>query len=340
MPTFLEVTFLEPDPALVRTSRPRAAIHHDVVATPVSKSARTRGALYEKSGALIRRSQRSYRAATTRDPDFYVPSEEIETVPGHGHYIGTMIPQYGHFITEGISACWVFNQFDADYFVAHPFVSGQGEEIPAFAQDALRRIGIPPERIRIIRNEMRFESLVVPERLWHLTGSVNRRFDAILDRITAGFQDAPELRLYLSRSEFKSDRSVRNERDIEELFRRAGFVIVHPQHHRLAAQLELYGRATVLAGLAGSALHNVVFCPKGAAVISIGDRRATVMRNQLVCGALAGGVTVAIPFTRSWRGFHIRTLARDLAAVLERLDVPRRAPASPIPAATGATHGD
>ena len=230
---------------------------------------------------------------------------------------------YGHFITEGISACWAFDEFDVDYFAAHPFVWGrdipEGEDIPEFARVTLRRIGIPPERIRIIRRETRFESLVVPDRLWQLTRSVNRRFDTILGKITAGFvRSRPDLRLYLSRSEFPSERSVGNERDIEELFRRAGFDVVHPQNHGLLAQLELYGRAAVLAGLAGSALHNVIFCPKGAATISIGDSRATVMRNQLVCGALAGGVIAAIPFAEDRQGLRIPTRVREFAAFLGR----------------------
>ena len=196
--------------------------------------------------------------------------------------------------------------------------------IPEFGQVVLRRIGIPPERIRVIQRGTRFESLIVPDRLWRISRSVNRRFDDILGRITAGHvRGRPDLRLYLSRSEIPR-RSIGNERDIEDLFRRAGFEVLHPQNHGFPAQLELYGRAAVLAGLAGSALHNIIFCPKGAATISIGDSRAAVTRNQLVCGALAGGLTAAIPFAGDRQGFHIPTLAPELAAVLERLDDPRQ----------------
>jgi len=314
------VEILEPDPALVRTAAPRTVTYRNAVATPFRQEGRRfTGALYEESGALIRRAQRMAGTVTKYhpcDPERFLPHREPETVRGRGYYIGNVMAHYGHFITEGLSFCWAADE--PDYFLAHPFIWGR--EIPGFAQEALRRISVPPERIRLVEDVTRLERLTVPDRLWHINHSVNRRFDGILEKLTAGYlRSRPGLRLYLSRSEIPR-RSIGNERDIEELFRQAGFVVVQPQNYGLAAQLELYGQAAVLAGLAGSALHNVIFCPKGASTISIGDSRAAVTRNQPVCAALAGGVTAVIPFAGDGRGFHLPTLKAELAAVLERLD--------------------
>lgn len=313
--------FLDPDPTLVRTNTPRTTTYRNAAATPFRQEGRRfSGALYEESGALIRRVQRM-RGKVTKyhpcDPETFVPQRESEIVRGQGYYIGNIMAHYGHFITEGISFCWAVDS-QPDYYLAHPFIWGQ--IIPSFAQDALRRIGVPPERVRVIEDVTRFESLTVPDRLWHINHSVNRRFDSILEKLTAGYlRRRPTLRLYLSRGGI-SRRSVGNERDIEELFREAGFVVIQPQNYSLGAQLELYGQADMLAGLAGSALHNVIFCPKGAAVISVGDSRTAVTRTQPVCGALAGGVTAVIPFAEDRQGFHVPTLAAELSAVLEQLD--------------------
>ena len=193
----------------------------------------------------------------------------------------------------------------------------------------LRRIGVPPERIRVVGRETRCESLIVPDRLWRISHSVNRRFDDILGRITDGAHGRPDLRLYLSRSEI-SRRSIGNERDIEELFRRAGFKVLHPQNHGLRRSSSSTAGPPSWRGW-----------PAARCTTSSSARRARrrspsataapgVTRNQLVCGALAGGLTAAIPFAEDRRGLHIPTLAPELAAVLERLDdLPVRADVIP-----------
>jgi capsular polysaccharide biosynthesis protein len=276
------------------------------------------GAIYDRDGTLVRRSLRfcgpSEKVHST-DPEFFSARQDSEAVPGVGYYMGNIMSHYGHFITEGLSALWLSGGLEFDYFVAHPFI--WGAEIPAFARQAYALVGVDTERIRLIRNPARFEKLIIPDRLWLANASVNAEYRKTISTIkTRHLRAMPRLKLYLSRAEVPR-RAVPNERAIEEAFRRAGFVVIHPQNHSFGSQLALHGQTAILAGLAGSALHNVIFCPRGTATISVGDRRATLTRNQPICSAFIKGATAVIPYQESPGGFDIPTLEAELEEVLK-----------------------
>jgi capsular polysaccharide biosynthesis protein len=276
------------------------------------------GALYDCHGSLIRGSQRrsgpSEKVYTT-DPDQIPVAADLPTWSGRGCYIGHVMRHYGHFITEGLSTLWPDDLVHFDYLVAHPFI--WGAEIPAYAHEAMARLEIASDRIRVLTGPVRLESVAVPDRLWLMNASVNAVQRRVVSRIKRRFErpDA-DLKLYLSRVGIPR-RSVPNEREIEEVFRRAGFVVIRPQNFGFASQLELYGQTRLLAGLAGSALHNVILCPRGAGVISVGDRRASVTRNQIVCGAFIDGPTGVIDYVDGPGGFDIPALRSELHALLE-----------------------
>ena len=57
---------------------------------------------------------------------------------------------------------------------------------------------------------------------------------------------------------------MRNEQDVEDIFRRHGYEIVYPETLSFADQLALYGQCAVIAGAMGSNVHNTGFMPPGA----------------------------------------------------------------------------
>lgn len=306
-------------PKLAPRSEPGFEIREGAIATPfVREGAAFRGAIHDREGALVRRSLR-FCGPTEKvyptDPAVLAAPPPAEAVPGTGYYIGNVMSHYGHFITEGLSALWLAGEVGFDHYVAHPFFWGPG--IPGFAREAFARLGVEAGRIRLVERPARFERLIVPDRLWLMNASVNAAYRRTVAAVAGRHRrPRPRLRLYLSRAGM-AKRAVPNEPAIEAVFRRAGFAVIRPQDHGFGAQLELFGQAAMLAGLAGSALHNVIFCPPGAATISVGDRRGPLTRNQLVCGALVHGATAAIPYAAGPDGFDIPTLEAELAEILE-----------------------
>jgi capsular polysaccharide biosynthesis protein len=306
-------------PKLVTRSEPGFEIQDDAIATTfVLQGLAFSGAIHDRQGALVRRSLRACgptEKVYSTDPEILAEPPPAEMVPGVGYYIGNIMSHYGHFITEGLSSLWLSDTVAFDYYVAHPFI--WGAEIPAFARQAFARLGVDPDRIRLVEQPTRFERLIVPDRLWLMNASVNAAYRRTVSALKGHYlRPQPHLKLYLSRAEIPK-RAVPNERAIEEVFRRAGFVVIQPQNHGFGAQLELFGQAAMIAGLAGSALHNVIFCPRGTATISIGDRRGSLTRNQLICGAFVHGTTAVIPYAEGPGGFDIATLEAELARILE-----------------------
>lgn len=81
-------------------------------------------------------------------------------------------------------------------------------------------------------------------------------------------------KLYISRRNLNiSYRELVNWREIEKLFESYGFDLVHPQEMSIKDQIELFSQAEVLAGEAGSGLHNCVFSPEGVKIINIQSGR-------------------------------------------------------------------
>ena len=100
---------------------------------------------------------------------------------------------------------------------------------------------------------------------------------AITDMICRAYSQSNELRappqlgsrLYISRAEHSGDQRLENEDEVVTLFADLGFTIVHPQEMSIKDQVVMFSRAKVIAGDYSSALHNSIFAPAGALVISL-----------------------------------------------------------------------
>ena len=123
---------------------------------------------------------------------------------------------------------------------------------------------------------LRFEEVVVPERLFRLWDAADpilaRVFDRIRRRTLAGRDPLPPRELYLSRRAgyWRSTRRVvANEVQVEDRFRRRGFTVIDPAGIGLRRPGRALRRRPTLAGLSGSALHNCLFQRRAAGLIEL-----------------------------------------------------------------------
>lgn len=78
-------------------------------------------------------------------------------------------------------------------------------------------------------------------------------------------------RIFLSRSKVKeqSGRSIENAAEVEKMMAGLGYSILHPEKLSFAAQVQVFDRARIVVGEYSSAMHNTVFCRRGATVVCL-----------------------------------------------------------------------
>jgi len=331
------------------------AVLRDGFATPFTIDDRRtfRGCLYDADGARLALSQRHFGPGfrfRPGDPDTIDPAA-VAAAPrldGRTLYLGHYMPHYGHFLTETLSTFWILETHPAaafDRIAFHPYFFGR---LAGHARHCLAAFGIAPEAVVLLDAEgtggpVRFEEVVVPERLFRLWDSADpllaRVFDRIRDAILAGRgrrrDPAPGRDVYLSRRRSYwrgGQRVVANEGLVEEMFRRRGFLVVNPETVAFPDQVALYAAAPTLAGLSGSALLNCLFQRPGARLLElehpdIYDDYLPVS-TQVLCNAVAGVDGTFVPFTGRRR--HGGTVLHlDLAGVAASLP-PAAAPPAPL----------
>lgn len=309
----------DPDPGLVISRPPRLERYRNAHATPFSRNGNiVRGALYDENGDLIELSRRVSGLAgdhiTLDDPKTVQPPN-ASPLEGRGCYIGHIYNHFGHFLIEGLSSLWAGSDFD--YYAAHPFIFGG--LLPGYARYMMGRLGLNLGRLHVIRHPMIFADITVPERTWVSNKAVICKFREVAEHISKPFQSGrTSLRIYLSRSKINL-RSIPNESAIEDIFGKNGFLVIHPERLDIEAQLSLYGQADIIAGFCGSALHNLLLCPRGTRTILLGDDRSMdrPLINQNICAALMGGRTTMIPYQTSADGFDLSYLEQELRASLQ-----------------------
>ena len=334
------------------------AVVRDGFATPFAgndpATGTFRGCLYNPDGSRLALSLRpsgpGYRFRPG-DPEAIDPGlvAAAPLLPGRTLYLGHYMAHYGHFLTETLSTFWALEAEPAPRFdrvAFHPGAFGRG--LTPYARACLAAFDIDPGRVVMLDAEgaggpVRFEEVVIPQRLFRLWDAADpilaRVFDRIRARLLAGRDPAPARDLYISRRAGywrSARRVVANEVAVEALFRRRGFTVIDPGRLGFADQVALYAAAPTLAGLSGSALHNVLFQRQGGRMIELehpavyreGD--ALAARTQDLCNAVAGVEGRFVPFTGlSRHGGAVLHL--DLAGVAAVLPPAAAPPATDAP---------
>jgi capsular polysaccharide biosynthesis protein len=97
----------------------------------------------------------------------------------------------------------------------------------------------------------------------------------------------------------KLGRVVANARALDDLWRRNGFEVVHPETLSIEEQLHILRQARVLIGVNGSALHASAFTRPGTPVILVGTPgRRRGNRSQAAIDGAMGNPQVNLP----WQG--------------------------------------
>lgn len=113
------------------------------------------------------------------------------------------------------------------------------------------------------------------------------RLPALIDKF-----DKPDVKktskrkIFLSRAGLNLDRrKLINSQEIMDFFDSAGFEIIFPENLSIHEQVKIFSQTSILAGEAGSALHNSIFCGENTTVINLQSSRQSHFIQSSLCNA-------------------------------------------------------
>lgn len=185
----------------------------------------------------------------------------LELVPGH----------FGHMVVDMPRRLWVLNEpglaavkgLNCVAFASHGLILDQG--LPPIAARLLAAMGVSPDLIHLADRPVRVRELIVPGRISPHRGPGGPRYGRLMaeaGRRLAKGQIGNAAFVFLSRSKLSQDRrpvEAAFAKQIDALFGRSGFRVVHPQELDLGEQIAIVRGASHLAGFGGSQLHLAAF---------------------------------------------------------------------------------
>jgi capsular polysaccharide biosynthesis protein len=234
--------------------------------------------VYDREGEVCTASliDRQWTPVTVAFERHELPQDGVERLRGEAVYGGLLFRHFGHFLLE--STCrlwWPLHERFTGPILFHDPAGGAG--LPDYAARFFDLLGIS-EQIHLVRHPVRFDRVIVPHRSfviqkeghpWFrtpflLAGAAAERGFTSMSASTSTFAKS----LYLSRARVPG-RRMNGEDAIESALAAAGFEIINMETRPLEQQIFQINRHERVAGIAGSAMHNVLFASNPKSVIYI-----------------------------------------------------------------------
>ena len=199
---------------------------------------------------------------------------------------------FGHFLVEGMERAWPL--LNKKYKNAKLVFVTSRTELPWYAVEFFRMLGVGAERVILLNRSARFRTMYVPQRAAHIGQYTSDVQNAVYQKIAgnAAGKTAGD-KIYLSRGRM-GVRSIFGEEQIQRIFEKNGFSVVYPETLSLAEQVSIAAGAKCIAGIAGSALHLCVFMKPGGRVIQLNraQHRDNAMVQYVLCRGAGADLTL------------------------------------------------
>lgn len=201
------------------------------------------------------------------------------TVNGPAAFFGSGAEIYGDWLVEVWPRAWLLKKILGPALDTYKIIVTSNT--PKWSLDFLCRIvGISPESLLFYDmhdDVVIVDKLLVPTQLGYNYIMHPAFSDFIQDIKHKCKTYAPNVeyeRIYISRKNFRStSTSIKRTIDdelVEAIFRENGFNIISPETFSFDEQVSIFKHAKIIAGEAGSALHNSMFCENSPSIIMLG----------------------------------------------------------------------
>ncbi len=176
-------------------------------------------------------------------------------------YGGPLLAHYGHFLLTTLARCWALDGSHPVLFHSTPRVQ---DHEAGFIVELLRCAGLEQRSFSFDR-PTRLRRVIVPEPALYEQHSIWTHHAAAMAAIGRAIPSLPSpspKKVYLSKSRLISGvNGLEGESFIDLKMRQAGFEVIHPEHLGLAEQVNLFRKAELIVGTAGSAFHTLALTP-------------------------------------------------------------------------------
>lgn len=218
------------------------------------------------------------------------PIQRKETVI----YAGRLHEHYGHFLLESTARLWYYlenRQHKLCFSIAEAW-----HGVPRYAREFFDLLGIPTEQIIICSEPTQFQRVIIPQLSFRMFAAnyyphsqVPRRyytekFLLPFQQASKNIQPAQHRKIYLSRKKWKKSRPI-GETELEKDFIRNGYEPISMETLSLREQIAVIKGAKSIAGINGTAMHNVLFSDSKPELILL-NRSASTDAQHIINQAL------------------------------------------------------
>lgn len=247
---------------------PNGIIHIDRIASKCG--------VFDKNNQFCIRSARQRYGRTSSIPNAPRKSSDIPFMDQDVIFAGFGLTfHFGHFLIEGMSRIWTTLDKKYDKF-KYVFVEKPGVKLPKYVYRFMNMLGIPDENIILVNKTTRFRNIVVPDQSVDIARYSSHKMGRIYNKISSNCLPSTNFininKVYLTRTAMGKRRTF-GEEQIQNIFAKNGFTVISPEKLSLDTQIQIIKNASVVAGLAGTALHLAAFMKPGSTLIQIKRNR-------------------------------------------------------------------
>lgn len=197
------------------------------------------------------------------------------------YYVDTEHPDiFGHFLIEVLPDLWGF------HLVKSPKLKlASSVKMSASYLKMLSTLGIFESDIIHISGPTSSDEIYMPSpailRRRYIDPIGRDVFDRVRNLALSSSWQSKD-RIYVSRSKAPG-RGLENEKEVEDVFFRYGFTIIHPQEMAIEDQIKAFRDAKMIAGTGGSAMHNAIYSGKDAKVLILATDTWFVLADSFIC---------------------------------------------------------
>lgn len=280
-------SFPEPDaemPVTVKYKEKRVILFRDKVLIPRRIILNSDGTVCQ---ATFRRRRINYHGGIKHvGNDLFKPRRDDYTnqsscVDGPIYYADTEHPDiFGHFLIEVLPDLWAFHLLGIKNLKIATSVRMNESYLKM-----LNAIGISSDQIVHIDGPLTVDELYVPsemiQRRRYLDPLVRDLFSRV-GKLAYNSKQVSINRVYISRTKM-AGRDLENEMEVEILFEKYGFTIIHPQELSIEDQIKIFRDARYIAGTGGSAMHNAIYSENNSKVLIISNETWFVLADSFIC---------------------------------------------------------
>ena len=217
-----------------------------------------------------------YLESTQNDYELNIKlDDDIEFVNKDVIYCGVLSPHYGHFLIESTVRLYYYlqNRGNDSYIVFSKLV----DYIPKFAQDFFKLLEIPEDKIIYVDKPTQFKSVTIPYKSF-----TRRREEYYTEEFLYPFlvaskniKPAKFEKIFFSRKNWNGVAKCLGENDLEKVFNKNGFVSIAMEKLSLKEQIAVIKGAKEIAGINGTAFHNIIFASEHKTLIMLNRNEET-----------------------------------------------------------------